>query len=120
MKEKESLKEEMVHDRLTDTIPYLLAGFTGHTSGNKVNSVTVQQAGLSGYRVIIRAVGIDKSGDTVHLVSFTIGSSAAAALLLAEGAYRDDVIQWKIDRFAEGNGDHGLSKNGKTGLTITD
>lgn len=120
MENEDSLNKEMVHDRLADSIPYLLAGFEGRTSGNKVNGITVQQAGLSGYRVIVRAVGVDNEGNTLHLVSFTIGNSAGAALLLAEGAYRDNLIQWKVDRFAESNGDNGLSKNGQRKLTLID
>ena len=120
MKKTETLSVEMTHDRLTDCLPYLLAGFAGRTSGHKINSVTVQQAGLSGYRVIIRAVGVDGRGDSVHLVSFTIGNSPGETLLLAEGGYKDDSIQWKIDQFAKSVDNYGSSSNGRVGLTMTD
>ena len=120
MKKTEALTEEMEHDQLSSTITYLLAGLAGGTSGHKINSVAVQQAGLSGFRVVIRAVGVNDRGDTVHVVSFTTGSEPGDTLLLAERAYRDNVIQWKVDRFAEGNGDDGPSKNGQLKLVLVD
>ncbi len=120
MKKASALKEEMKDDQLTECIQYLLAGLTGHTSGHKITSVAVQQAGLSGYRVIIRAVGADSDGNTIFAISYTIASEPGAALLLAEAAYRDDAIQWKVDRFAKSISDNGPSKNERGRLVLTD
>lgn len=120
MKETTSFTEEIKHDQLTDSLPYLLAGFEGRTSGHKVTGITVQQAGLSGYRVVLRAIGVDGTGDPICLVSFTTGDTAGGALLLAEDAYKADVIQWKVDRFAKSLSDNGNSKNGSGGLTLVD
>lgn len=120
MEKTKGLTEELNHDGLTDAIPYLLAGFEGRTSGNKVNSITVQQTGFSGYRVIIRGTGFDERGDTIYIVSFTIGNTPGQALLIAEGAYREDLIQWKVDQFAASSSNHGATKNEKRQLTLLD
>ncbi len=119
MKKKESLLGEQLHDQLTECLTYLLAGLAGHTDGHHINSVAVQQTGVSGYRVVIRATGFDASGDTVHFVSFTTGDSPQRTLLLAEGAYRDNVVQWKIDRFATSAGSNGAAKDERSKLVLT-
>lgn len=120
MKKTEILQREEDHDRLTDILTYLLAGFEGATSGNKINSVTVQQAGVSGYRVITRGTGFDDQGNTVYLVGFTVADSPQRALLLTESGYRENLIQWKIDQFAKGLNDNGSSKDEQPRLVLTD
>lgn len=119
MKEKKALLQEQIYDQLTECIPYLLAGLTGDTDGHEINSFAVQQAGISGFRVVTRATGFDDSGNTVHVVGFTTGDTPQRALLLAESGYRDNVIQWKIDQFAKSFGSNGSSKNERVGLVLT-
>lgn len=115
-----TLEKEQNYDGLVDSIPYILAGFEGRTSGKKINSVTIQQAGLSGYRVIVRGIGVDTEGNTVYVVGFTIGSTAGKALLLTEGAYSANQIQWKIDQYAKDIDNHGSSENGRGRLVLVD
>lgn len=120
MKKSNTLAKEQNYDNLVDSIPYLLAGFEGRTSGKKINSITIQQAGISGYRVIVRAVGVDSEGHTIHLVGFTIGSGAGESLLLTEGAYQANKIQWKVDQYAKDLSRNGSSKDGRRELVLTD
>ncbi len=108
------------YGKLVESIPYLLAGLEGITDGHKINGFTVQQTGISGFRVILRATGEHRGDDSVHLVSFTTASDPGTAILLAEEGYREDVIRWSIDRFAKGASASSPSKNGGHGLTIRD
>lgn len=120
MTKEESLLEEMEHDRLSDSLPYLLAGLAGSTSGNQINSIAIQQTGLSGFRCVIRGTGVNEHGDPIHVVSFTTGGSAGGTLLLAEEAYRENLIKWKIDRFAENARSNGAAENEQSRLIILD
>lgn len=120
MKENGRLLEAKDYERLTDTIPYLLAGLTGHTDGHHIDSITVQQAGLSGFRILIRANGTDSEGDRLHFVGFSNASDPGAAILVAERGYRENLIRWKIDRFAKSAVEGGASKDERTKLSIRD
>jgi len=111
-------REELKHDELTSVLPYLLAGLEGNTNGYQITSVAVQQAGLSGYRVVVRATGRNGSGDPVCVVGFTNSDNPGSALLLAEEGYERNLVKWKVDRFATGIGESGPSKNGDDKLTI--
>lgn len=107
------------YGKLVEGLPYILAGLEGLTNGHKLNSITVQQAGLSGYRIILRGTGDFNGESSVHVVGFTAASDPATAILLAEEGYRDNVIRWSVDRFAKSISDSKSSKNGNDGLTIT-
>lgn len=120
MHEKQAKLELEEYEQLNRTIPYLLAGLEGYTNGHKINSVTVQQDGLHGYRVILRAVGVNPGGDTLFFVGFSNGSDPGAALLFAENGYRENVIRWSIDRFAKSLSDNGSSEDEGGKLTIRD
>ena len=119
MTKKEPKIEVQDYEQLTKSIPYLLAGLEGHTNGHKINSIAVQQARFSGYRVVIRGTELHDSRDPVHVVSFTSGSEPAVALLLAEEGYREDLIRWIVDKFKKSVSDNGSSKNERTKLNLT-
>lgn len=119
MNNKEQLIEVDDYEQLTLSIPYLLAGLEGLTDGHKIDSLAVQQAGFSSYRVVIRGQSIDDSGDPIYVVSFTNASQPAIALLLAEEGYRDNLIRWKVDRFATSASDNGSSENERAKLNLT-
>lgn len=120
MKKKERVSEVENYEQLNTILIYLLAGLTGCTDGYELVSVTVQQADLSAYRVVLRASDNSGSGDPIRLVGFTSGHQPASALLLAEEGYRDNLIRWSVDKFAKGLIDNGSSKIKKARLTIND
>lgn len=99
-----------VQDGLDASIPYLLAGLQGNTDGNELVSVAIQQAGLHGYRVVLRGVQRETADDSIRVVKFSSGASSAGALLVAEAAYRDGVGHWQVDRFAPSTSRNGSSK----------
>ncbi len=119
MKKTQTKVEINDYEQLNEILVYLLAGLTGRTDGNEIVSITVQQADLSAYRVVIRARGVDDDGNPVRVVGFTGGSSPSSALLLAEEGYRENVIRWTVDRFAKSVSDNGSSKIKEAGLSIT-
>lgn len=120
MKKSRTKVEIEDYERLNEILTYLLAGLAGYTDGNEIVSLTVQQADLSAFRVIIRARARDDSGDSVRLVGFANGSTPASALLVAEDGYRTNVIRWITDRFAASASDNGSSKIKNDGLTLTE
>ncbi len=120
MKNSQTKVETKDYEQLNTILLYLLAGLTGSTDGNEIISLTVQQADISAFRVVIRARGVDSAGGTLRVVAFTGASSPTAALLLAEKGYRENSIRWTADRFAKSSSDNGSSKTKEHGLSITD
>lgn len=119
MTKKQALLEVKDYEHLVGSITYLLAGLEGNTDGYQIVSVTLQQAGVSDFRVVLRARGASASGDPVRVVGFSNGGEPAIALLNAEKGYRENVIRWSVDRFAESISKDGESKNGQPRLSIT-
>jgi len=108
------------YEHLRDAITYLLAGLEGATDGHKINGIAVQQTGVSDFRVVLRAQERDATGLGVHVISFTNASEPAVALLRAERGYRENVVRWTVDRFAEGVGDNGNPEIKQARLHLTD
>ena len=108
------------YEQLTSTLPYLLAGLEGHTDGNELKSVTIQQASVSGFRIVIRGFARKDTGAPVCVVGFASGTTPGSALLLAEGAYREGLIRWTVDRYAKSSSNGDGSKDESTRLTIRD
>lgn len=119
MKDPDALLELEDYERLTSTIPYLLAGLENHTNGHEIKSITVQQTRVSGYRVVARAIDRSDAGDPIHVVGFSSSDQPGTALLIFEAGYRDNLIRWSVDRFAKSLSDNGSAKNEKTRLSIT-
>lgn len=118
MSKKQSVSIGEDYEQLVGCIPYLLAGLEGLTNGHQINSIAVQQTGLSGFRIILRATGDYNGESSVHLVSFTTASDPGAAILLAEEGYRENVTRWSIDRYAQSISDRDSSKNDNGRLSI--
>lgn len=120
MNKDASFTKELKQDELNGILTYLLAGLAGRTNGHEITGITVQQARLSGYRVVIRASGRKAGGDPIHVVGFTSAAGPGAALLIAEDGYARNVIQWKTDRFAKRISESGSSENGSDKLVLVD
>lgn len=120
MKKSQTKVELSDYEQLNDILIYLLAGLTGHTDGNELVSITVQQADLSAFRVVLRARREVPSGGSVRVVGFTNASNPTSALLIAEQGYRKNAIRWIDDRFAESISDNGKAKISVNELSIRD
>ena len=111
------LVEDKHYDDLNRTLPYIIAGLEGNTDGNEIVSITVQQAGLSTFRVVLRAIQRSDADDPVRVVGFTTATTAAGAFALVEKGYGGNDIKWKIDRYANGTKPNSDSKNKQLRIT---
>lgn len=97
-----SYLKDYPEDDIVKAIPYLLAGLEGRTDGHELVSVAVQQAGVSSFRVVLRAIQREPAGHQLRVVGFTSGLSAAGVIVCVEEGYKGDLIKWKPDKFAKG------------------
>ena len=105
--------------RLYESIPFLLAGLTGHIDGVRIHGLSVQRTDNDDWRCILRIADSTASGPPVHFVSFTNGVSPSECIARTEVGFGDNSLRWHFDQYSKQNRRNGSSKGDRSPRVIT-